>query len=108
ADDFRACHGFLRGRGKLLKSTAISSLFVISCATADAQETVIDANQTLDASGNPYGGIQVTNGAVLEGNGLIIGQSSNGSGLLLTDGDARLSGGSISQSGTEKYISGVE
>jgi len=80
---------------------------MLSCASANAQQVVVDADETLLPAGNPYSGIQVTNGATLEGNGLVIDQSTNNYGLLVTNGDATLTGGSITQAGIGKYVIGV-
>ncbi|MGQ4273232.1 autotransporter outer membrane beta-barrel domain-containing protein [Terrihabitans sp. B22-R8] len=85
----------------------MTSFLLVSATGAFAQTTTIGTDQTLTSAGNPYSGIRVTNGAALQGEGLVITQSSNNAGLTLTEGSARLSGGSITQSGTAKYVSGV-
>ncbi|XSG81320.1 MAG: autotransporter domain-containing protein [Methyloligella sp. ZOD6] len=72
-----------------------------------AQSTIVTSDTTLDASGNPYSGIQVENGAELTGTDLNIEQSSNGTGVRISEGSADLTGGTIEQSGTGKYVVGV-
>lgn len=54
-------------RNRLLKSTTPASFLMIACVAAGARKTIVEWNQTLAAAGNPYDGVEVRNGARLDG-----------------------------------------
>lgn len=89
-----------------LLATAIVGV-LIADGNAWAQQRVITSDTELSAADNPIGGVVVNNGAALTGTGIIFNQSSNRYGVLVNSGTARLSGGSIEQAGTAKYVVGV-
>jgi len=75
--------------------------------SATAQVLTVSEDEELGADGNPYHGIVVDSGARLDGTYLVIEQSPQNAGVQVKQGEANLTGGSITQAGTGKYVVGL-
>ncbi|PWL16291.1 hypothetical protein DKP76_18315 [Falsochrobactrum shanghaiense] len=96
-----------RRHGALINSTALSLLLAtgLMSGVANAQELTVHDEQTL--SSESFAGIDVISGGSLTGNDLTILQSTNNTGLLVTKGEALLSGGTITQTNATSSARGV-
>src|SRR5690606_38908554 len=97
-------------RKKLSSEIAAALAVAMSLNTAGTgyAATDISTDTSLNADSNPHDGIKVRDGVHLVGTGLNIEQSSDAKGVQVISGIADISLSSISQTGTGKYVVGVE
>ncbi|KAA0969053.1 autotransporter domain-containing protein [Aureimonas fodinaquatilis] len=88
----------------LLSTTAVVSLALPGIGVA--QERTINSDAVLE-SDSSYAGIRIISGATVVGENIVLTQSSNAYGAQVVDGSLTLNGGSITQAGAGKYVTGV-